>query len=542
MGLNRLEKLSCFDRKNAFCVDLSHLAIEPEDLDALAGLAQKALAEMRALEGGQEVNTDEGRQVGHYWLRAPELAPQKEYTEDIRRVQKDIEHFCSQVHSGAIAPERERYFRYLLVVGIGGSALGPQFLYNAFRSAHQKMPTWFFDNTDPDGFATTLSEIPNLAETLVVVISKSGGTRETANGMKIAQRAFSTVGLSFARHAVAVTGEGSLLDSYAKEQKWISRFPLWDWVGGRTSVSGVVGLLPLGLQGSDTKSFLEGMAHMDELTRGDSYSSNPALLLALGWYKATGGKGEKAMVVLPYKDRLLLCSRYLQQLVMESLGKESDRKGKIVHQGITVYGNKGSTDQHAYIQQLREGLNDFFVTFLEVYRDVSALSDYHVAQEDAQVALSSLVSEELSDEMNAGDYLAGFLHGTRKALSENKRESITISLQDVTEYYVGMLLALFERAVGFYASFVDINAYHQPGVEAGKKAAAEILVLQHNLLSTLHRKQRAMTAHDLASEIGGVDEVLVYRLLARLAENGRVTRVAGSGNFVSDTFHMIENT
>ncbi|MCB0333602.1 MAG: hypothetical protein KDD55_08900, partial [Bdellovibrionales bacterium] len=439
MSLNRLEKLSCFDRKNAICVDLSHLSIEPEDLDALSPLVDRALDEMRKLEGGEKVNTDEGRQVGHYWLRAPELAPCKEFTEDIHRVQKDIEHFCAQVHSGSIAPERATSFQYLLLIGIGGSALGPQFLYDAFRSPLQKMPTWFFDNTDPDGFATTLSQIPNLAETLVVVISKSGGTKETANGMKIAEKAFAAVGLDFSRHAVAVTGEGSLLDTYAKEQKWISRFPLWDWVGGRTSVSSVVGLLPLALQGSDTRLFLQGMAHMDELTRNDSYSTNPALLLALGWYKVTKGKGEKAMVVLPYKDRLLLCSRYLQQLVMESLGKELDREGNVVHQGLSVYGNKGSTDQHAYIQQLREGLNDFFVTFIEVYRDVSTLSQYHLTHNKKTREMNTLVSEEVADGLSAGDYLAGFLHGTRKALSDNKRESITISIKDVDEYNVGML-------------------------------------------------------------------------------------------------------
>src|SRR5690606_39693049 len=97
----------------------------------------------------------------------------------------------------------------------------------------------------------------------------------------------------------------------------------------------------------------------------------PAALLALMWLHETGGKGLKDMVILPYKDRLLLFSRYLQQLVMESLGKEFDLEGKVVNQGIAVYGNKGSTDQHAYVQQLREGVNNFFVTFIEVLKDRS---------------------------------------------------------------------------------------------------------------------------------------------------------------------------
>ena len=108
---------------------------------------------------------------------------------------------------------------------------------------------------------------------------------------------------------------------------------------------------------------------MDEQTRMPDSAQNAAMLLALAWYHAGHGKGEKDMVILPYKDRLALFSRYLQQLVMESLGKEKDLDGKIVHQGIAVYGNKGSTDQHAYVQQLRDGVLNFFVTFIEVRKD-----------------------------------------------------------------------------------------------------------------------------------------------------------------------------
>ena len=135
------------------------------------------------------------------------------------------------------------------------------------------------------------------------------------------------------------------------------------------------------------------------------------------------------MVILPYKDRLEFFSRYLQQLVMESLGKEKDLDGKIVHQGIAVYGNKGSTDQHAYVQQLREGVNNFFVVFIEVLKDRSG---------------SSL---EVDPGVTSGDYLSGFLQGTRRALHENGRESITITLEEMGPATIGKLIALFERAV-----------------------------------------------------------------------------------------------
>ena len=187
-------------------------------------------------------------------------------------------------------------------------------------------------------------------------------------------------------------------------------------------------------------------------TRVPDLRHNPAALIALAWYYAGNGKGDKDMVVLPYKDSLLLFSRYLQQLVMESLGKEKDLDGNVVYQGIAVYGNKGSTDQHAYVQQLREGVPSFFVTFIEVLKDRTSKSF------------------DIEPDTTSGDYLFGFLQGTRKALYDNARESITLTIPEVNAHTVGALIALYERAVGLYASLVNVNAYHQPGVEAGKKS------------------------------------------------------------------------
>jgi glucose-6-phosphate isomerase len=163
------------------------------------------------------------------------------------------------------------------------------------------------------------------------------------------------------------------------------------------------------------------------------------------------------MVILPYKDRLELFSRYLQQLVMESLGKEKDLDGQVVHQGIAVYGNKGSTDQHAYVQQLREGVPNFFC---DVHRSAASA----VRPDGGEL--------EVEPGIKTGDYLSGFLFGTRRALYEAGRESLLITVRRVDARTVGRLIALYERAVGFYASLVNINAYHQPGVEAGKKGSA----------------------------------------------------------------------
>jgi glucose-6-phosphate isomerase len=362
------------------------------------------------------------------------------------------------------------------------------------------MKTHFFDNTDPDGLARTLESIgSDLANTLTVVISKSGGTPETRNGMLVAKAAYEKAGLNFAKHAVAVTGVDSKMDKVAKSEGWIKRFPMTDWVGGRTSIMSTVGLVPMTLQGVDIDSLLSGAAIMDEHTRSEPTPTNAAMIMALMWHYIGGGKGAKDMVILPYKDRLVLLSKYLQQLVMESLGKELDLSGNKVNQGIAVYGNKGSTDQHAYVQQLRDGVNNFFATFIEVRK----------AAPGPQV--------EVEPQTTPGDYLQGLMRGTRKALYENDRESMTVSLPAINATTLGAVIALFERAVGYYATLVNINAYHQPGVEAGKKAAATFLQLLASVRDALAKKGSG-TADQIAPTLPA-DAEEVYHCLTHLAAN-----------------------
>jgi glucose-6-phosphate isomerase len=255
---------------------------------------------------------------------------------------------------------------------------------------------------------------------------------------------------------------------------------------------------------------------MDEYTRVPDTSKNAAMQLALAWHHAGNGKGEKDMVVLPYKDSLVLFSKYLQQLVMESLGKEHDLDGNVVNQGIAVYGNKGSTDQHAYVQQLRDGVNNFFATFIEVRNGRNG---------------SSI---EVDPGNTSADYLQGFLRGTRTALYESGRKSITISIHEVTPHSLGMLIALFERAVTFYASLVNINAYHQPGVEAGKKAAGDFLEILNQTRGALTGWQKSAT--DIAEAISR-DPEDVYHALVHLAANSEAIQSEGA-NPSEDTFML----
>lgn len=495
----RFQRYFVEDTPTGVSLDISRMQFGDEFLEGMRPRAEKAFADMTALEGGSIANPDEDRMVGHYWLRDPELAP-AELRAQIAETDRMIKEFAANIHAGQIAAADGEPFRHLLLIGIGGSALGPQFIADALGTAHDEIAVHFLDNTDPDGFDRVFDRLgSDITRTLVLVVSKSGGTKETRNGMLEAEARFAAADVPFAKQAVAVTGVDSELDRYAAKNAWLARFPMFDWIGGRTSVMSAVGLLPAALQGLDIDGFLRGARAMDIHTRKPHLEKNAAMLLALMWFHAGDGRGEKDMVILPYKDRLLLFSRYLQQLVMESLGKESDLSGAMVNQGIAVYGNKGSTDQHAYVQQLRDGVTNFFVTFIEVRKD----------REGPRF--------EVEPGLTSGDYLQGFLRGTRKALFEKQRESVTISIPEVNAFTIGALIALYERTVGFYGSLVNINAYHQPGVEAGKKAATEVLRLQQQV-RRLIAPQPGTTAEEIAAQLDA-DPEEIFHALRHLAAN-----------------------
>ena len=487
-----------------FSFDFSRMKFDASDLESLAPRLESAFTAMSELEKGIVANQDEDRMVGHYWLRAPELAPDPEIRRSIEEAVQATHDFARSIHDGTLQGARG-CFTNILVIGIGGSALGPQFVSKALGlPTKDRMRLSFFDNTDPDGIELVLDSLKGeLGQTLAIVISKSGGTKETRNGLLEAKRAYESDGLAFSDHAVAVTGQGSRLDQVATDEGWLQRFPMWDWVGGRTSELSAVGLLPAALQGIDIDAFLDGARRMDAATRSCKLEENPAAMMAALWFVAGKGRGEKNMVIVPYKDRLELFSKYLQQLVMESIGKDLNVRGEKVNQGISVFGNKGSTDQHAYIQQLRDGRNDFFATFIQVLKDRSG--------EDLMV----------EDSVTTGDFLFGFLVGTQEALTGSDRESMAITIPQVDASTVGALIAVFERAVGFYASLIEINAYHQPGVEAGKKAAGEVIDLQLRILSALQNgPAEGCSVTELVETLGGDDSPeIVFRLCEHLSFN-----------------------
>jgi glucose-6-phosphate isomerase len=496
-----------------FTLDTSRVQFDDSYLLTMRPAITSAIDAMESLEAGSIANPDEERMVGHYWLREPSLAPSALIADDIRGAVSAVSEFARDVRHGTVGGA-EGPFCHFVHVGIGGSALGPQFLLKSQVAGDGPVAFHFLDNADPDNVGRLLRRLyPELGRTLVSAVSKSGWTPTPCRVMAELEHAYAARGLEFSRHAVATTMAGTALGTRAAAEGWLAQFPLWDWVGGRTSVTSAVGLLPAAVQGTDIAEFLRGAAAMDQLTRSREYRANPSAMLALMWYWLGNGQGDRRMVVLPYRDRLALLPRYLQQLVMESVGKRLGRRGDVVEQGFTVYGHKGVTDQHAYVQQLLEGTDDAFVTFIDVETDQCAPAD--------RASGPSL-----------GDHLFANLEGTRDALTSRGRNSIAISLRDTGPMSLGALVAFLERAVGLYAELIDVNAYHQPSVN--KDAAAAVLALQAAALGCLRRADGPTTAPDIAAAIGQPGRAeTVYKVLRRLASSRAhaVTMTAGREPF-----------
>ncbi len=489
-------------------LDVSRMHLNSSDLETLTPRLEQAFKAMEALEGGAIANPDEERQVGHYWLRHPPLAPDHKVGLSISEEIDAIDEFGKAILDGSIKAPNGESFTDVLWIGIGGSALGPLLMIRALQEQDVGLPFHFFDNVDPNGMNRVLSGLGDrLLTTLAITVSKSGGTPEPHLGMEQARHRLESTGGIWPEQSVVVTMAGSKLDQQAQKENWLKRFDMFDWIGGRTSITSAVGLLPGALIGCDIRGFLAGAAQMDEATRASDVRKNPSALMAASWYVAGEGKGKRDMVVLPYRDRLEVFSRYLQQLVMESLGKRLDRNGDEVHQGIAVYGNKGSTDQHAYVQQLRDGIDNFFVTFIEVLRDVEEIPPINGER--------------------PGDFLDGFLQGTRSALTEGGRQSLSISMRNFDARRLGALIALFERAVGFYGELVNVNAYHQPGVEAGKKAAAAVINLQGQVEEVLS-DGGSRSAAEIQQAIGSGTNEAIFWILRHLTANNRGYLAQGS--------------
>ena len=358
-------------------------------------------------------------------------------------------------------------FDTLIVLGIGGSALGTTAIFNALcpqhnlqsESARQGLPRLFvLDNVDPDDFAASLSLcVPE--RTCFLVISKSGTTVETTMQFLIAKQwVEASVGAAFRDHFILITDpkKGALRE--LSEGQGYRSFNIPSGVGGRFSVFTPVGLLPLASVGVNIQELLRGAADFSPFVCHDTLDKNPAYLNALLQYLAYQ-KGMNISVMMPYSNQLRDIADWFRQLWAESLGKKYAIDGSVVNIGPTPIKALGTTDQHSQVQLYMEGPFDKVITFLQVQDFEEELS---VKDAPPSQHMSYLHGHSMAELIRAEQ------QATAAALVKNHRSNCTISIPKVTAPNLGALFFMLEVQTLFAGYLFGVNPLDQPGVEEGK--------------------------------------------------------------------------
>lgn len=401
------------------------------------------------------------------WRGLPVDPMRRRHLEAIRQTVENVHRHFESRHGGPP--------RHLIVLGIGGSALGNIAIQTALRPH-----TWnalpderrggpclhVLDNVDPRLIRDTLEFVrqtdPGLQRTVVNVISKSGETAETAAQFLLFREILkTTVGERWARHLIATTDEKSGTMRKIVDEEGYASLPVPDGVGGRFSVLSPVGLFSAAMCGIDIEAMLDGARAMDQRCKDADYRKNPAAMLAFLLITLMQKKGKWGHVLMPYCNGLYGFADWYRQLWAESLGKRYDRAGKEVFVGATPIKALGATDQHSQIQLYREGPNDKVVGFLEV---ADFGGDHEIPGTLPNDAISYLFGARFRELLNAEK------RATEFALVESRRPNFTIRFPAVTAHSVGQFIQLWQVATAYAGLLLDIDAYDQPAVETGKKA------------------------------------------------------------------------
>lgn len=376
----------------------------------------------------------------------------------------------------AIANECEGRFENLIVLGIGGSALGNIALqaalneptYNMLSHSDRPGPHVFVvDNVDPANLSSIL-RICEPRETLFNVVSKSGETAETASQFMIIRNILQeSLGNRWSEHVIAITDPKQGTMRTICDNAGITTLPVPEGVGGRFSVLSPVGLFSAAMAGIDIEALLDGAKAMDERCSNEDPSKNPAAVLAhLLVQLGTGSAGMQPKpnhVMMPYANSLKLMGDWYAQLWAESLGKKFDTAGNEVFTGFTPISALGTTDQHSQVQLYREGPNDKVIGFCEV-EDFGDDQDMTIPTGMGVKAIEYLEGKRMVDLLNAEK------RATEYALVESQRPNYTITFPKIDAHHIGEFIALWEIATAYAGLMLNIDAYDQPAVETGKKA------------------------------------------------------------------------
>ena len=363
----------------------------------------------------------------------------------------------------------EGRFENLLILGIGGSALGGLAMTEALLKPYWNFLTpeqrenypriFFLDNIDPDSVKGLL-DVLDLKKTLVNVITKSGSTVETmAQYMIVKDRLEQELGDDYRKNIVATTDKQTGILRQLADQEGYKTFVIPDDVGGRFSVFSAVGLLPLALVGINIDEVIQGVKDMDELLKNTDIYNNIAAQNALIHYLLDTQKGKKISVMMPYSTRLCYVPDWYIHLWAESLGKEADNNGNIVHSGQTPLKAIGATDQYSQMQLYNEGPNDKIINFIKVEEFDN---DLEIPRIFEYTGIGYLGGKTINNLLDAE------ADSTRVTLADNSRPTTTITLPKIDGYHLAQLLYMLEVQTAIAGELYNVNTFNQEGVEQAK--------------------------------------------------------------------------
>ena len=464
-------------------LDYSKNRVTDETLRLLIELADASGLHQRiaAMFNGEKINLTEDRAVLHVALRAPRsesiLVDGSDAVPEVHAVLDRMAEFAERIRSGAWSGYTGKRIRNIVNIGIGGSDLGPVMAYEALRHySNRDMTFRFVSNIDGTDFVEATHDL-DAAETLFIVSSKTFTTLETMTNAQTA-RAWTLNALgsddAIARHFAAVSTNGAEVSKFGIDTA--NMFGFWDWVGGRYSMDSAIGLSTMIAVGADNfRRLLAGFHEMDEHFRSAPFEKNLPVLMGLltVWYN--NFFGAQTVAVLPYDQYLKRFPAYLQQLTMESNGKQVtiDCSHVDYETGPVYWGEPGTNGQHSFYQLIHQGTKLIPCDFIGFCKSLNPTGEHH----DVLIANLFAQSEALAFGKTADEVRS---EGTPEWLVPHRsfpgnRPSNTILLEQMTPEVLGKLVALYEHSVFTQGVIWNIDSFDQWGVELGKVLAKRII-------------------------------------------------------------------
>ena len=467
-----------------FYVDYSKNRIDEETMKLLVQLADECHLK-DAIEkyfGGDLINNTEKRAVLHTALRAPENSvvnvDGKNVMPEVAAVKHKMKQFSEEVISGKRKGFSGKAFTDVVNIGIGGSDLGPAMVTEALKFYKNHLNVHFISNVDGDHVLETIKHL-NPETTLIVIVSKTFTTLETLSNALTVKEWFLKAGSEkdIAKHFVAVSTNLQEIDKFGIDPDNV--FPMWDWVGGRFSLWSAVGLsIALSVGYDNFEKLLKGAHAMDEHFRTAPFEKNIPVVLALlsVWYN--NFYGAESQAIIPYTQYLQRFAAYLQQGIMESNGKQTDRDGNAIpyQTGVIIWGEPGTNSQHAFFQLIHQGTKLIPTDFIGFKHSLHGNADHHnklmanfFAQTEALLKgkTEAEVRKEMGDKVN--EALVPFTVFT------GNRPTTSFLIDKLTPESLGSLIAMYEHKIFVEGVIWNIYSYDQWGVELGKQLASKIL-------------------------------------------------------------------